>query len=427
MPHRLSQPPEIYPISNIRIPEVHEYTSTHDIPVYQIRHTSSDLVLIDMVFSAGRPYESQQLVSAACAGLMRQGAGKYTSYELSEEIDYLGASLSIKSTMDYISIRSVCMRKNLPHMIDLVGIVLSEPSYDQRELDLYRSQNISRLKMQLSKPDIKSYRAITEAIYGPSHPYGYNSSEELYNNLTTDLLKQHHHKHIHSSNCKVFIAGRLEEDQLPLVHRLCSYVRADTTDLLAPDMSNYPETSPAHLRLDGGTHQASIRIGRKAVTRLDEDFYGLNYLVNILGGYQGSRLVSSLRERKGLTYSIYSMLDILAYDADMIISTEVALDKVEESLDTIYEEMQVLTEELVPEEEIKMVDNYLLGNYLNLFDGPFNSIRAIKSLVLAGFPLNKLESLIGSSVAFDAHSIRQMARKYFKRNDFWEVIVGTAV
>ena len=109
----------------------------------------------------------------------------------------------------------------------------------------------------------------------------------------------------------------------------------------------------------------------------------------------------------------------------MMISTEVAREKVDESLSTIYDEMEKLTQELVGPEEIRRVNNYILGNYLNLFDGPFNSIRGIKSLVLADFPMNMLDSLIESSVGFNAEYIRQMAEKYFKRNDFWEVIVGT--
>jgi len=71
-----------------------------------------------------------------------------------------------------------------------------------------------------------------------------------------------------------------------------------------------------------------------------------------------------------------------------------------------------------------LLDNYLMGNFLSLFDGPFNSIRGIKSLVLADLPLDNLEALIKSSVGFDAEYIRQIAQKYFKRNDFWEVIVG---
>jgi len=421
----LSHPPEIKPISHIRIPEVVSYASAHDIPVYEVRKKKSDIILIELVFKAGRPYETQKLAATACASLMRQGAGKYSSEVLSEEIDFLGATLSTKASMDYISIKAVCMKKEFGSLLELLGVIISEPHYDEKELDLYRERSMSRLQIQLAKPDIRSYRAITEAMYGHEYPYGYNSSEDHYRNLRVGHLKSHHQDFIHAANCHVFLAGDIEDTDHARIDGLCARIPISDKEPVKPNAVSQASTQPSNIRLKGGTHQASIRIGRKAVTRLHEDFYGLSYLCNLLGGFQGSRLVSELRENKGLTYGIYSMLDVLAYDADMMISTEVAIEKVDESLEAIYNEMERLTQELVSEEEIRRVNNYILGNHLNLFDGPFNSIRGIKTLVLAGFPLDMLDSLIESSVGFNAEYIRQMATKYFKRNDFWEVIVGT--
>ena len=421
----LSLPPEIQPISHIRIPEVVNYTSIQGIPVYEVRKKKSEIVLIELVFRAGRPYEAKKLAATACASLMRQGAGKYSSEVLSEEIDFLGATLSTKASMDYISIKAVCMKKQFESLLEILGTIINEPHYDQREFELYRERSISRLQLQLAKPDIKSYRAITEAIYGHDHPYGYNSSEAYYNDLNIDHLKTHHERYIHSANCHVFVAGDIEDDDHVMIDELCSMIPVGRHRPMPTKELSQHNNRPVSMRLEGGTHQASIRIGRKAVTRMHEDFYGLNFLCNLLGGFQGSRLVSELREKRGLTYGIYSMLDVLAHDADMMISTEVAREKVDEGLSTIYDEMEKLTQELVGPEEIRRVNNYILGNYLNLFDGPFNSIRGIKSLVLADFPMNMLDSLIESSVGFNAEYIRQMAEKYFKRNDFWEVIVGT--
>ena len=422
--HHLSQPPDIHPITKISLPEVVSYTAYNGVPIYEIRKAKAGVVLIELVFAAGRPYEVTKLVATACAALMRQGAGEYTSEVLSEEIDFLGATLSTKATMDFISVKAVCIKKHLSKLIEIISAVISKPHYDKAELDLYKSQNISTLKLQIAKPDISSYRKITEAIYGDQHPYGYNSSEEYYNRLTVEDLRAHHAKWIHADNCHLFVSGDIGDEDRGILEGLCSVMPRGDHRGEDSDFSLFPVPKPEKIHLPGRSHQASIRIGRKSVTRLHEDYYGLNYLVNLLGGYQGSRLISKLREDLGLTYGIYSVLDVLSYDGDMMISTEVAVDKVEESLAAIYVEMERLIEDLVPQEELTLLDNYILGNYLNLFDGPFNSIRGIKSLVLARFPLDKLDTVIQSSVGFDAEYIREMARKYFKRNDFWEVIVG---
>jgi len=107
-----------------------------------------------------------------------------------------------------------------------------------------------------------------------------------------------------------------------------------------------------------------------------------------------------------------------------MISTEVANENVNVCLEEIYTEMGLLSEELLNEEEMQLVNNYMMGNYLNLFDGPFNSIRAIKSLALADIPLDDIDTVIKSTLSVSPYQIRDMAQKYFNRNDFWNVIVG---
>ncbi len=421
----LTKPPKIHPISKIITPVVVNYKSSQDIPVYEVRKKDCGVVLIELVFHAGRPVEAKKLVAASCASLLREGAGKYTSDVLSEEIDFMGATLSTSASMDYITIKAICLRKQLDKLIDIIGTIARSPHFEEKEWVLYKEKSIERLKVQLAKPDILSYRTITEEMYGSDHPYGYNSSPDLFEALDVSDLKAHHQKHIVSSTCQVFISGDISDGDRKSIDRLCSTILPGEKKSPVIHQVINKDVAPRQMFLKGGVNQASIRIGRKAFTRTHEDFDGLNYVCNVLGGYFGSRLVSALREDKGLTYGIYSTMDSHLYDGDFMISTEVANENLEECLEGIYGEMKILQEELVSEEELQLVNNYMMGNYLNLFDGPFNSIRAIKSLALTQIPLDELDTLIKSSLLFDAYQVRDMAVKYLDRNDFWEVIVGT--
>jgi len=166
-------------------------------------------------------------------------------------------------------------------------------------------------------------------------------------------------------------------------------------------------------------------MGRRAFDRRHPDYDKLHFTSTLLGGFFSSRLVSRIREELGLTYGIYSALDTQLYDGNFLIATEVANDKIEECINEVYAEINRLQTELVEEEEMQLVKNYLIGQYLNLFDGPFNSLKAIKSIVLAGIPLHKLNSLISTSVSVTAVQVMETAQEYYKRNDFWEVIVGS--
>lgn len=420
----LAYPPVIHPISKIITPKVWSYRSKKMIPVYEIRKKDCGVILLDIVFYAGRPLEHKKMVAAACASLLGEGAGTMSAEMISEEIDFMGASLSTRASLDFITIKAVFLRKYLDQIIRILSEIVSSPTFSQSELAHYKEKSIDRLKYQMAKTDIRSYRMITEAMYGQDHPYGYNSSEQLYNELTVSDLKRHYEEHITAEHCQVFIAGDINDGDRIFIDELCASIRdghkKEHIKAIMP-----AETLPQHVFYRAGTNQTSVRIGRRACTRKHEDYEPLNYVCTILGGYFGSRLIARLREDLGLTYNIYSSLDTQLYDGDLMISTEVANQNVRQCLAAIYREMEILQNDLLSDEELSQVNNYLMGNYLNLFDGPFNSIRAIKSLALAQIPLDDLDSLIKSSLSFDTYQVRDMSRKYFNRNDFWEVIVGT--
>jgi predicted Zn-dependent peptidase len=165
-------------------------------------------------------------------------------------------------------------------------------------------------------------------------------------------------------------------------------------------------------------------MGKKIFGRQHQDYPYLNFVTTLLGGYFGSRLVSNIREAKGLTYGIYSMLDTQLYDGCMIISTDVANKNVELCIKEIHKEIKKLCEVPVSTEELNLVKNYFAGTYLNFFDGPFNSLRAIKSLVLNQIPLSDLKSILDISQSITSDQVLDISQKYLNGNDFWEVVVG---
>ena len=85
-----------------------------------------------------------------------------------------------------------------------------------------------------------------------------------------------------------------------------------------------------------------------------------------------------------------------------------------------------MCQEKVPEDELNLVKNYVSGMYINFFDGPLNSIKAIKTLALNNIPLDELKSLLDIYRSITAEEILDTAQQYFNRNDFWIVTVGWA-
>lgn len=419
----LNKAPIIRSIDKIILPDVIRSTGANDIQIYEIVKERCNIVKLDLVFLAGRPFEKKKLTSSCCSSLLREGTLNKTSEEISEQLDFYGASLNISSSLDTVNVQFVCLQKYFQRVLSIVEDILINPTFPQAELDILIKRRMERLKIDSIKNDITSYRLLTESIFGENHPYGYNSSAELYQDISRADLITHFEDNICAETCSVFMAGDIEDDIRKELNVFLEKIPSNKS--AKQKIITSTPTIEKQIKKIGSPTQTSIKLGRKLFSRKHEDYHQLMFVSTLLGGYFGSRLVSNIREDKGLTYNIYTLMDTLLHDGSFIIATDVTSDKVDETLKEIYKEMNLLCQEKVKEEELSLVKNYLSGTFINFFDGPFNSIRAIKALVLNKIPITELKSLIDISRAINSEQIIDISQKYLDRNDFCEVVVGS--
>ena len=149
------------------------------------------------------------------------------------------------------------------------------------------------------------------------------------------------------------------------------------------------------------------------------------YVLNtILGGYFGSRLMENIREDKGYTYNVYSLLDSMRMDGCFYIGTEVSNDFVDPTIEQIYLELERLIKEPIPEEELTMVRSYLMGYFLTMLDGPFNVAELVKTQIIDGLPDHFFNDLVRKVKQISAEELQTLAQKYFVKDELWEVVVG---
>ena len=124
--------------------------------------------------------------------------------------------------------------------------------------------------------------------------------------------------------------------------------------------------------------QGAIRIARPFPNRHHPDFKKVLVLNVLFGGFFGSRLMSNIREEKGYTYGIHSFLENHLQQSAWVISTEAGKDVCEAAIKEVYNEMELLREELIDDEELLLVKNYMMGLNLGDLDGPFHIIARWK-------------------------------------------------
>lgn len=414
--------PDVKGVGKLQVPKPYLWHLSNGTPVYEINMGTQDIVKLELVFLAGRPFEEKQLVARATLPMLREGTENLSSAKIAEILDFYGGTLSNPINLDTGNLLLYSLRKHFHSLLPLFAEVVSAPVFPQAELDTFILRNQQRLQVDLTKNDIVSFRKFTEMLYPDGHAYGYNSLPETYAKLTREDLISHFQKNYTAENCVIFLSGKIDDEVRKLLdtHLGSNMLRGEKREVnLAP-----PNHHPEQVRIPHpDVVQTAIRIGCPMFTRHHEDYSGMYVLNTILGGYFGSRLMANIREDKGYTYNIYSSHDAMRYGGYFCVASEVGNEFVEDTVRQIYLEMEKLQNDLVPENELEMVRNYLLGTLLTNLDGPFNIIEVIKTYALEGMGIETFEAMADKVKNISSEELRTLAQRYLPKEKMWEVIV----
>lgn len=413
--------PPLHPIVDIKYPKLVAYTLTNTIPVYELNMGTQEVIKIDWVFEAGRYQEFKPSLARTTAQMLKEGTENYTSVEIAEKLDFYGATLSVIDGFDISTVSFSCLNKYIYYLLPLVHELLTKPNFPQKELENIKNRNAERLKVDAVKNDVIAYRKATELLFGGQHPYGYNSSEQTYRAIDRADLIAFHQKYYDLAHAKILVSGKITTE-----------IRTILADFFGKPFDTKPLILKENLLIEPNNEkkmeigrensvQTAIRIARKLFNRQHEDYPAFYMLNTILGGYFGSRLMSNIREEKGLTYGIDSYTDMMRHSGYAAISTEVNKDAKDIVLHEIFIEMKRLQTELVPKAELEMVRSYLMGAFLMNIDGAFSCAELLVSL---DFKIVEFERLIAKIKNINAKELQIMAQKYLEPTDWTVVCVG---
>ncbi|MCW3805999.1 M16 family metallopeptidase [Plebeiibacterium marinum] len=402
-----------------------EFKLNNGIPVHVINGGTQDVVKIDFIFPAGSVQAQKPLVASFTNHLMQEGTVGMTSAEISEKIDYYGAFLGQSVNYHHAQITLYALTKYLPELLPVIEDIIKKPTFSKHEFDVYLSKKRQDFHVDSEKVKVLSHRESLEVLFGEDHPYGKVAKLKHYDALKISDLKEFHKAQYSSDLCRIIVAGKTNSDFNNLLNQ---YFGGDDWHNNTEDVSVVPDV-PA---IKGGLHivkkdnaiQSALRIVRLGVTKSHPDFLPLMVLNTLFGGYFGSRLMANLREEKGLTYGISSFITSFVKAGMIGVSTEVLAEKRELAVEEVFAEMEKLRSEVVSDEELTRVKNYMLGDLMRNLDGPFALSEAYRGLL--GFDLtigffNELEQTI---INITAEEIKELAVKYLVKDDFHVVVAG---
>lgn len=424
MPDRIKAPAIKNPDEfEIKLPPCEEMILKNGIPVYFVNGGAEDVMKIEWVLSAGNSFENKTGIASAVNRLLKNGTSRKSSFEISQYFEFYGAFFSAGCYNEYAVLTLETLSKHIREVLPIVAELLTDAVFPENEIRIYQQNSIQRLKVSLEKCDFVANREIDTLLYGNNNPYGRKTSIEDVSRINRNDLTEFYNDFYQNAECKIFAAGKLPEDFGDLLNEYFGELKLNEKKSLIAFEREPASQKKLHINNDKNGVQSAIRIAREFPNRKHPDFKNATVLNAILGGYFGSRLMSNIREEKGYTYGIYSFIQNHMEYSSWIITTEAGTDVAQATIDEVYKEMNELREEIVDDEEMRLVKNYLIGHQLAALDGPFHIIDRWKSLILNKLDEQFYNDTIRVIKTVSTEDLRDIAIKYFIPEEFYELSV----
>ena len=409
---------------DLKLKPYEKFTLDNGVPVYNINAGAEEVVMIDMVFFAGNSYEEKNIIAAATNNLLKNGTSNKSAFQINSHFEYYGAYLTRNCYNETATITLHTLGKHLPELLPVMQEIIMDSVFPEEELAIFKQNSKQKLSVSLKKCDFVAGRLIDVYLYGEKHPYGKFSSMEDFDALQKEELVNFYKKYYSTGNCIIFTAGKLPANLAALLNQYFGQLPLQPPPAATKNIIELPGVEKKYrINNDPDGVQGAIRIARPFPNRHHPDFLKVNVLNILFGGFFGSRLMSNIREEKGYTYGIHSYLQNHVHDSAWVISTEAGKDVCEATITEVYKEMQDLREELVDEEELMLVRNYMMGIILGDLDGPFQLIARWKNIILNNLDEAYFYNSINTIKTVSAEELKQMAEKYLQPGAFYELVV----
>ena len=403
---------------------------------YLVQTKSLPMVDIEVSIDAGDRYDpaGKSGLADLVAGLMTYGArgdkGLLSEAQIADEIADLGANIgfSVSGERATLRIRSLSRKDLRDRVVQLAAAMLSAPSYDANIVAREKQRTITSLLEAETKPEYVLERRFKSMVYG-SYPLAQSPSVKSVSAITPADLAQFHKRFYRSDRMIVSIVGDVDQAQAKeIVQNLLKKIPQtgpNIPTLTQLQRSPVEPLSEREVFIPFDSQQAHIAMGMTAVTRNNPDYFPLlvgNYILG--GGGFVSRLMSEVREKRGLAYSVFSYFspgkDAGIFQAGLQTKSDqgaLALEVMSQTIANFIANGPTVSELLAA--KANLVNGYPLriDNNRKLLDN-------VSSIVWNDLPLNTMENWTQQVEAVTLDQVSAAFQKYLSMDRMKIVVLG---
>lgn len=416
-------PPVIQAITSFNIPKSEVGFLDNNIPYRIFAGGTQEIVYIHLNFNAGSIYSNQKLLANITSKMLLSGTNKHTAQQIADTIDFYGAEIRANCQNDYASIGLLCLNKYLDILLPLLCEIITDCTFPADELKITIANNKHKWIEDHENTKYLAQEKLLKLAFN-NHPYSRTANLDDYDKITSQQICDFYVKHYNASNCKVVVAGNVTTDVVKLINSTIGKIPVKepiSTPIYA--INDTASTSPSIILKENAV-QSSLRMGFSTITMEHPDYAKLHILLTVLGGYFGSRLMTNIREEKGYTYGIYAQLQPRKQAGLLRIAGDIKAGYALTVVDEIKKEMQRLKDEPISADELYRVQNYMIGDLMQQFDGPLLSLFAMINALAIDVDASYFTNLQENIQNANAKELQEIANKYFDLNRLVIAIAG---
>lgn len=425
--------PEPGPEPGFQAPKVWHGELDNGVTLTGTPFTEVPLVQLDLYVPAGSAHESaEQLgISSMTAALLNEGTASLTTTELTEELDALGARLSVRSGEDEIVLSLNTLSKHLPRAVALLEDVILRPRFAQEDFDRLKNERLVSIEARADDISRTAARAFGRLLWGETvRGMPSEGTQATIEALTRDDVAAFWSRLGIPEGARMTIVGDLDAAKVEaLFSDLIEAWRVDPSKPVAAAFKtegDLAELQPSLYLVDKpNASQSQIRIGHRSVSSTDEDWYPLYVLNYVLGGSFSSRINLNLREDKGYTYGARSSFTGGLRPGAFVASTGVRRDVTKESVHEIMRELNLILEG-VDEEELEFTRKALVQAMSRQYESTRALAGYLNNISKYGYPDDYLEERVTMLHELTPEKLKAMARKHLTPNEMVLLVVGDA-
>lgn len=406
-----------------KTPNFERITLNNNFDIYLIPSEFSELVNIRFFANIGIANEIKKGQGNITSRLLITGNRKQSFNEIFEEVDFMGANLSPAITSDNLFLSFFAPKKFALRGLEIISECIQYPSFDKVELEKEKKRCESEILLDLSDTS-----TVTQQIlmfnYFKGHPYGTPRKGKIKD--IKDLNREDcesFHKMILQSKKSLFIAGNFNSEEIIEHIKLhFNFENEITLEMKSEFVAN--EKTQIFVTHKEKLGQANLRIGKSATNHKDINYPALQVSNVLFGGYFMSRLNNILREEKGYTYGIASFINIMKQANILIIASTLKENSVGDSIQTIINQMEILSNEMVDDEELNRSKQYTLGSFLRSSETIQQQSNIISNLVNFNLGYDYYDNYIKTISTLTLDDLFSAQIKYFKTDKLTMSIIG---